>query len=109
MKPQTRRVSSAARAFRTSSVFQILRRSYSSQIKLNIRTRRGLVEIQGSARSLKWLAKIIQAYADQKFPDDFCIKPKGPGNSYFKSNSKFGIYLFNTDFKNSKHATKAAA
>jgi hypothetical protein len=109
MKPQTRRVSSAAKAMRTSSVLQILRRSYSSQIKLNITTRRGLVEIQGSARSLKWLAKIIQAYAYQNFPDDFWIKPKGPGHSYFSSNSKFGIYLYNTDFRNSKRATKAAA
>lgn len=91
------------------NVFQVLRKIYSKDIKLTIKVKEDFVFIDGSRKSLKWLAKIIDTFAEQDFEDDFWIKPKGPGSVYFKRNSTHGIYLYNTDFKKAKKSKKVAS
>ena len=88
------------------NVFQVLRKIFSKDIKLTIKVKEDLVFIQGSRKSLKWLAIIIVAFAEQDFEDDFWIKPKGLGSRYFKRGSTHGIYLYNTDFKKAKGKSK---
>jgi len=84
------------------NVFKVLRKIYSKDIKLTIKVKEDLVFIDGSKKSLKWLATIIDTFAEQDFEDDFWIKPKGPGSDYFKRTSTHGIYFYNTDFKKKK-------
>lgn len=84
------------------TVDKIIDEIFSKDIKLKLSVDKDLVFIDGSAKSLKWFAKIIDTYADQDFEDAFWIKPKGPGSTYFKRGSTHGIYLYNTDFKKTK-------
>jgi hypothetical protein len=83
----------------TENVFKVLGKIYSKDIKLTIKVKEYLIFIDGSRKSLKWLAKIIDTFAQQDYEDDFWIKPKGPGSTYFKRSSTHGIYIYNTDFK----------
>lgn len=82
-----------------NNVFQLIEEEFSEDIKLKLTVKDGLVFIDGSGKSLKWLAKVMDAYAGQDFEDDFWITPKGPGSVYFSKGSTHGIYLYNTDFK----------
>jgi hypothetical protein len=81
------------------TVDQVIEELFSGDIKIKVTVGKDLIFIDGSGKSLKWFSKIIEAYAEQDFEDDFWIKPKGPGSIYFKRNSTHGIYLYNTDFK----------
>jgi hypothetical protein len=85
-----------------NNVFTIIEKEYSKDIKLTITIKEDLIYIDGSKKTLKWLAKIIDAYADQDWEDDFFIEPKGAGSIYFNKNSTHGVYLYNTDFKKKK-------
>ncbi len=88
------------------NVFQVIEKSFSPDIKLTVKEAKRLIYIEGSSESLKWLAKIIKAYAGQNFEDDFWITPKGPGSAYFTKKSTHGIYLYNTDIAEKAQKSK---
>ena len=79
------------------NVFRLMAEINSPEIKLIVKARDGMVRIEGSRKSLRWLSQVIQAYSDQRFEDDFWIKPKGPGSVYFAKSATHGIYLLNSD------------
>lgn len=79
------------------TVNQVIRSHNNEKIKLTVGTDDNFIYLEGSKKSLKWLAEIIDAYAEQPFADDYWIQPKGAGNSYFTRKSTHGIYMLNTD------------
>ncbi|MDP3148288.1 MAG: hypothetical protein Q8N83_04070 [Ignavibacteria bacterium] len=79
------------------TVNQVIRSHNNEKIKLTVGTDDNFIYLEGSKKSLKWLAEIIDAYAEQPFADDYWIRPKGAGNSYFTRKSTHGIYMLNTD------------
>jgi hypothetical protein len=54
------------------------------------------VLIEGNSTALNFLAELLQAVAAAK-DRGFEISPHGPGNLYFATDSKFGVYLHLTD------------
>lgn len=86
----------------SKTINEIINLYEGKKIKIIVKIDKEFVYIEGSAISLKFLAQILNAYADQNFPDDFWISPNGPGNRYFKKDSKHGIYFWNTDFDERK-------
>lgn len=92
-----------------NNVFRLMADIYSPDIKLRVRSRDGKMHIEGSRKSLRWLAQVIRAYSDQRFDDDFWIEPKGPGSTYFSRGSTHGIYLYNSDNERASGRARQAA
>jgi hypothetical protein len=65
-------------------------------ISLHIETRNGAVVIRGDAKTLRFLASIIEAQANCR-GRGFGISPKGAGRAWFNPESSLGIYLETTD------------
>ena len=52
-----------------------------------------VVEIEGDALSLEYLAKLISAQAAFPLDCGYGIAPRGAGNVFFKKGSTIGIYI----------------
>ena len=53
--------------------------------------------IQGSGRSLRFLAELLMAVADEE-PNDGCqLGPRDAGSRHFAAESEFGIYIHRLD------------
>ena len=56
-----------------------------------------VVLIEGSQASLRFLAELLLAVADDPQDDGFSISPTGPGSVYFnRQQSELGLYLYRT-------------
>lgn len=81
----------------TKTVNQVIGSHENEKIKLAVRTDDDFIYLEGSKKSLKWLAEIIDAYAEQPFADDYWMHPKDAGSKYFTKMATHGIYMLNTD------------
>ena len=55
------------------------------------------VLIEGSAASLRLLAELLLAVAEEKDNDGFSISPLGGGREHFTSSSSLGVYIHRRD------------
>jgi hypothetical protein len=56
------------------------------------------VLIEGNSTGLQMLSELFNALAQDKKECGLQISPRGAGNRYFSSRSKFGLYIHCTDW-----------
>ena len=76
---------------------------YKIKPKLNININKDMVVIEGKAKALEFLGKILIAQSKFKKDCSFFISPKGAGYTFFLKESSKGVYIHRTPCLEKKH------